>query len=144
MLIMNRNLKIFATLLPILAMGIFVAPGRAGRVEPTPVSCWFFRGDRVELKQTCIYESRSWAGGGVIFLRWEDGVQTKIARGFQERGEKPCGDNNGIDGVCGVTYFRDSTTFKRLSEEESQKLAINHQSRIGCVQVGDKSICWLR
>jgi hypothetical protein len=113
MLIVNIKLKILATFLPILVMAISVPPARAGRAEPISVSCWFFRGDKVELKQTCVHESHSWAGGGVGTLRWEDGVQTKIYRGFQENGDKPCGENESIDGVCAVRYFRHPTSLSR-------------------------------
>jgi hypothetical protein len=144
MLIMNINLKIWATFLPILVMAISVPSARAGRAEPTSVSCWFFRRDKVELKQTCIHESRSWAGGGVGTLRWEDGVQTKIYRGFQENGDKPCGENESIDGICAVRYFRHPTSLQRISEEESQKREMNRQSIVTCLQVLDKSICYLR
>ncbi len=144
MLILNIKLKIFATFLPILVMAISVPPARAGRAEPISVSCWLFRGDKLELKQTCIHESRSWAGGGVGTLRWKDGVQTKIYRGFQGRGDQPCGDNESIDGVCAVRYFRHPTTLKRISEQESYSREMNRQSSVSCLQVRDKSICWLR
>jgi hypothetical protein len=32
---------------------------------------------------------------------------------------------------------------QRISEEESYKRAINRQLAVTCVQVQDKSICWL-
>jgi hypothetical protein len=76
---MKINLTILAAFLPAFFTGIFVVPARAGRIEPTPVSCWLFRGDKLELNQTCSYESISWAGGGTSSLRWEDGVRTKMA-----------------------------------------------------------------
>jgi hypothetical protein len=139
----NRNLKIFATLLPILVTGIFVAPGRAGKVEPTPVPCWFFLGDSLELKQTCIYESVFWMGGGGNTLRWEDGVQTNMTWGMQGRGGIPCVGIS-VDGVCGVTYYRHSTTLKRISKEEKQKPGMKDQSLMTCVQLRNKSICWDR
>lgn len=145
MLIVNIKLKILATFLPVLVMAISVPPARAGRAEPISVSCWFFRGDKVELKQTCIHESHSWAGGGVGTLRWEDGVQTKIYRGFQENGDKPCGENESLDGVCAVRYFRHPTSLQRISaEEEAKNRLVNRQSSVICLQVRDKSICWLR
>ncbi|MCC3600067.1 hypothetical protein [Microcoleus sp. PH2017_26_ELK_O_A] len=137
-------MKKLSALLPIIIMGIFVAPARAGRIEPTPVSCWLFREDKLELNQTCTYESVSWAGGGTSSLRWEDGVRTQMAWGLQGRGERPCPDTS-IDGVCAVRYFRHPTSLKRISaEEEAKNRLVNRQSSAICLQVGDKSICWLR
>jgi hypothetical protein len=75
-------------------------------------------------------------------LRWFEGVQTKMTWGLQGRGEKPCAEDS-INGVCGVIYFRHPTTLQRISEEESQKRAINCQLAVTCVQIQDKSICWL-
>jgi len=64
--------------------------------------------------------------------------------GILGRGERPCAeDSTSIDGVCGVVYFRHPTTLQRISEEESYKRAINRQLAVTCVQVQDKSICWL-
>ncbi len=100
---MNKSQKLSALLL-LQVMGFAVAPAHAGRVEPKSVSCWFFRGEKVELEQTCITEVHNWIGGGVRFIRWEDGVQTTIAWGLQGRGEKPCVDIS-FDGVCGVSYL---------------------------------------
>lgn len=140
---MKIKLTILAAFLPVLATGIFVVPARAGRIEPTPVSCWLFRGDKLELNQTCTYESVSWAGGGTSSLRWEDGVRTQMAWGLQGRGEKPCADTS-IDGVCGVTYGRHPATLKRISNAEREKLASQSQPTISCVQVQNKSVCWLR
>ena len=136
-------MKKLSALLSILVIGVFVYPAQAGRVEPKSVSCWFFRGEKLELQQTCIYEAQSWAGGGVSSLRWEDGVETKMARGFQGRGEKPCGEDTSIDGVCGVRYFRDPTTLKRISEVEQENRERKSQPMIFCVQVRDRSVCWL-
>jgi hypothetical protein len=140
----GRSLFILVVSCAVFATGSFsVPPARAGRVEPTSVSCWFFQGDKVELNQICIYENYSWAGGGVSSLRWEDGVKTRMAWGLQGRGEKPCPDTS-IDGVCGVTYFRHPTTLKRISEEERQNRVRKSEQTISCVQAQNKSICWLR
>ncbi len=137
-------MKKLLALLPIIMIGV-VFPARAGRVESTPVSCWLFRGDKVALKQTCIYESVSWAGGGASSLRWEDGVRTKMTWGLQGRGEKPCADGSiGIDGVCSTNYFRHPTTLKQISEEERESRLKNNQRIVTCLQLRDKSICWLR
>jgi len=138
---MKINLTILAAFLPAFFTGIFVVPARAGRIEPTPVSCWLFRGDKLELNQTCSYESISWAGGGTSSLRWEDGVRTKMAWGLQGRGERLCEDTS-IDGVCGVSYGRHPATLKRISNEEQENRRSKNQPTIRCVQVQDKSICY--
>ena len=141
---MNKNLKIFATFLPILVIGIFVAPGRADdEIGPTSVSCWFFRGDRVELKQTCTYRTL-WdqERAGAVFLRWQDGVETRISWGYLGDGNRPCEDRK-VDNVCGIGYFRDPTSLKRISQEESQKRGVGRPI-VNCILLPDKSICWLR
>jgi hypothetical protein len=93
MLTVDKNLKTLSALLPILALGIVVIPARASRIEGAFVSCWLFHRDKVELKQTCIYESVSWAGGGGRTLRWFDGGPTKMTWGLQGRGERPCAED---------------------------------------------------
>lgn len=47
-----------SALLATLIMGV-VSPAQGGKVKPTPVSCWFFRGEKLELQQTCTYSSQS-------------------------------------------------------------------------------------
>ena len=42
MLTVNKNSNKFSAFLPILALGIVLAPALAGIVEPTSVSCWLF------------------------------------------------------------------------------------------------------
>ena len=74
-------------------------------------------------------------------MRWEDGVQTTMAWGLQGRGEKLCEDIS-VDAVCGVSYRRDSTTLKRISNQEWENRRSKNQPTIGCVQVQDKSICY--
>ncbi|MEG4087941.1 hypothetical protein [Microcoleus sp. Pol12B4] len=141
---MKIYLTILAVFLPAFFTGISV-PALAGRIEPTPVSCWLFRGDEVDLKQTCIYESFSWAGGAAGTLRWEDGVRTKLTWGLQGRGEKPCADGSiGVDGVCGTNYFRQPATLKQISNAERESRLNNNQPSVTCVRLRDKSICWLR
>ncbi|MBE9144061.1 hypothetical protein [Planktothrix mougeotii] len=131
-----------SALLAIIIMGV-ASPAYGGEVKPTPVPCWFFRGENLELQQTCTYQSNSWLGGGGSFLIWEDGVKTKMAWGLQARAGKPCEDTS-VDGVCGVTYFRHPTTLKRISQAEKEKLKTESQRMIRCIEVQDKSICWLR
>lgn len=132
-----RSMKQLLALLPILVTGV-VAPARA---EPVSIPCWFFRGEKLELQQTCISESHTWIGGGMRWIRWQDGVQTNMAWGLQGRGERPCVDIS-VDGVCGVSYGRHPTTLKRISNEEWENRRRKNQPTIGCIQVQDKSICY--
>ena len=127
-------MKKLLALLPIIVMGVFVSPARAGKVGPVSIPCWFFRGEKLELQQTCISESHTWIGGGIRFIRWEDGVQTNMAWGLQGRGERPCVDIS-VDGVCGVSYERHPTTLKRISNEERENRRIKNQPTLGCIQV---------
>jgi hypothetical protein len=141
---MKINCTIWAVFLSAFFTGISV-PALAGRIEPTSVPCWLFRGEKLELKQTCIYEFYSWAGGAAATLRWEDGVRTKIVWGLQGRGEKPCADDStGVDGVCGTNYYRHPATLKRISSFERESRLKNNQPSVNCVQLRSKSICWLR
>lgn len=136
-------MKKLSALLPIIVMGVFVSPARAGRTEPTSIPCWLFRGEKLELQQTCITESHTWTGGGIRLLRWEDGAQTTMAWGLQGRGERPCADTS-IDSVCGLSYQRHPATLKRISQAEQSKLASQSQPTIACVEVQNKSVCWMR
>ena len=121
-------------------------PAQAGRVEPEPVPCWFFRGETLEIKNTCTYASASWLGGGGRGLTWEDGVTTSMGFGLVGRGTPACKNTSetAVDGVCGKGYARDVRTLKRISEEQRTKLLSQDKKFIRCVEVKTKSICWLR
>ena len=121
-------------------------PAQAGRVEPEPVPCFFFRGETLEIRNTCTYESTSWMGGGVPSLTWEDGVKTSMAYGLIGRGTPACKNTSetAVDGVCGKDYFRDARTLKRISDKQRIKLLNQDEKYIVCVEVKNKSICWLR
>jgi hypothetical protein len=123
-----------------IVIAIFSAiPAQAGRIEPRPISCWLFQGERIELKNTCIYESTSWLGGGGSKLRWEDGVVTQIQWGLVGRGERVCRENEQqIDGVCGKIYYRRLGELSRILNSKYSA----YNNRIFCVQLKQKSICW--
>jgi hypothetical protein len=107
----------------------------AGRIEPKPVQCYFFKGETLALQNTCTYEGWSWTGGGGTSLTWEDGVVSQIQFGLQGRGTKVCSDGErAIDGKCGKLYDRSPITLKRISN--------GTESAISCVQLAKKSICW--
>ena len=121
-------------------------PAQAGRSEPEPVTCWFFRGETLNLKNTCIYVSESWGPGGGRSLTWEDGVTTSMVYGLVGRGTPVCKntDETSVDGVCGKSYARDARTLKRISDEQRTKLLSQDSKFIRCIEVKNKSICWLR
>ena len=118
----------------------------AGEVKPKPVDCYFFRGEQLEVQQTCTYRSSSWAGGGGGSLTWEDSVKTKFQWGLQGRGERLCPqkgdrpfDSMAIDGVCGTNYLRSAKTLKAISQDEGNKLS----KVIQCTRVKQNSVCWI-
>ena len=136
--------KLILTLL-LLSPILLPQPAQAGRIEPEPVTCWFFRGETLQIKNICTYESTSWAGGGVQSLTWEDGVKTSMAFGLVGRGTPACKNSNetSVDEVCGKGYARDAKTLKRISEVQRTKLISQSRGFVRCVEVKNKSICWL-
>lgn len=137
-----KKLLILASL-PISFLWATVPPAIAGIVEPMAVNCWFFRGEQLELSQTCTYSGASWAGGGGSRLEWEDGVITLIEFGLQGHGERPCPEV-GVDGVCGEWSFRHPDTLERISEAEFNDRTARSLDSVRCVDVNNKSICWMR
>lgn len=118
-------------------------PVQAGRTEPQPKSCYFFRGEQLELRQTCIYESASGAGVWAAFLQWEDGVKTRISRGIASKDDKRCKDEGySLDGVCGLSYYRHPQTLNRISDKDLKRMRRNNQETIFCVKVGLNSVCY--
>jgi hypothetical protein len=132
-------------LLPLVTAMFSPTTVQAGVVAPTPVTCWFFQGEQLKLKQTCIYQSASWAGGGGSNLTWEDGVKTNMAWGRVGRGEKVCqsSEEMKVDGLCGKIYYRDPKTNKRISGAEREHRVMNNQKSVSCVQIKANSVCWL-
>ena len=53
-------------------------------------------------------------------------------------------DETAVDEVCGKNYGRDARTLKRISERQRMKLVSQDKKFIHCVEVKNKSICWLR
>lgn len=136
-------MKMLIALIPSVMLLLSSSPVQAGRIAPEPKSCYFFRGEQLELRQTCIYESTSWAGGGVSKLVWEDGVVTSIKWGLQGRGGKTtCDGEMSVDNVCTVSYSRHPITLKRISRENMERMNRNDQKVISCLQTGRNSVCY--
>jgi hypothetical protein len=135
------NFRGALVLLPFLAASALTSPAKAGESGPTTVACWFFRGEAVELQQTCTDTASWWMGGGVGSLKWEDGVVTHRAWGLQGRGERPC-ENMSLDNVCAIEYGRNFTTLERISEDEVSNYQRDGQPYVRCLQVGNNSVCW--
>jgi len=134
--------KALITLLCFVPIAFFTSPAQAGKIKPHPVTCWFFRGENLEIKNTCTEEGWSWAGGGFTNLVWEDGVKNKIQWGLQGRGSRDCPENEtAIDSVCGKNYARDPKTMQSVSKQEGDRLRLAGGA-INCVQVKQNSVCW--
>jgi hypothetical protein len=113
----------------------------AGQVKPRPVSCYLFQGEKLVIRNICTFESTSWAGGGGSILTWKDGIKTRHAWGLQGRGERVCPEGEeSIDQVCGKSYERNSKTLKSLSINAHTQ---STQNNLHCVQLKQKSVCWL-
>jgi hypothetical protein len=126
-------------LIPSVMLMLSASPAYAGSTKPQPISCWFFRGDKLELQQTCIYNSFSGAGVWAGYLQWQDGVKTEISRGIVNKRCKGLS----LDRVCGSSYNRHPQTLQRISDEDSKRMGINNQKTIFCVQVDRNSVCYL-
>jgi hypothetical protein len=127
-------------ILPLTACFALIAQGAiAWGSKPHPVKCYFFRGQTVELSQTCTFESQSWMGGGVATLTWEDKEKTSIAWGIYGRGERFCPekDDMAVDRICGKKFSRHPETLKTLSKKEEEET-----SGVHCVEVKRGSVCW--
>lgn len=135
-------MKKLIALIPSIMLLLSTNPVQAGRTEPQPKPCYFFRGEQLELRQTCIYESTSWAGGGVSKLVWKDGVVTTMKWGLQGRGEKTCNGEMSVDGVCARGYYRHPISFERISRETMERMNRNDQNVINCLQIGRNSVCY--
>lgn len=55
-------MKRLSSLFAIIVMGVLATPVQAYEGKLTSVSRWFFRGENMELQQTCTYRLQSWAG----------------------------------------------------------------------------------
>jgi hypothetical protein len=140
----NKKVLLSSLSLVVGLCGVNVLDAIAGRIPPRSVKCYFFEGEKVKIENTCIYESSSWAGGGVRSLRWEDGVVTGMLFGLQGRGSLVCPkDETEVDGFCSKSYERDPSTLQRISRKESFNTSANqNKNPIRCVQVRKGSICW--
>jgi hypothetical protein len=109
----------------------------ARQTDPTPVQCYFFKGETLQLENTCTYQGSSWAGGGSHTLTWKDGIVTSISYGLGNRGAKTCTDDEFLvdNKVCATRYLRSSKTLKRISNNTDS-------DRLNCFQMKGKSICW--
>ncbi len=107
-------------------------PAKAAITYPTPVRCYFFRGERVEIQETCILSSGSGTSSGEITLQWPDGVITKM---------RWRNDRLSIDGYDAFMYWRDSRNFQRLPTniDRTENLLKCWQS-----ESSGNSVCWRR
>lgn len=145
-MIQSKTLHI---LLGAFALLLSAHPALPGRIKPVPTKCWHLSLEQVKIRNTCVYESTSWAGGWTGSLLWEDGVKTKLSGGLQGRGWLLCrnAEDIAVDGVCGSVYYRDVATFTRLADSDAQSRLDSgpkgSQSVARCIQLPRSSVCWL-
>jgi hypothetical protein len=126
------------------------APAKAGWIEPIAVPCWFFRGEEMDLKQTCIYESQSGTGTYTAILTWEDNVRTIMVSGKARNQVSSCMPKNdafSIDKVCGKEYSRNPKTLKRFSDTVNLREweDNNNKNIVRCAHANKSknSVCWI-
>ena len=137
-------MKKLIALIPSVLLLLSANPAQAGRTEPQPKPCYFFRGEQLELRQSCIYASTSWAGGGASELVWEDGVVTTMNWGQRGEGKKICNGEMGemsVDNVCARGYYRHPITLEPISREDMKRMN-RDQKVIFCLQTGRNSVCY--
>ena len=140
----NKKILLSSLSLVVGLCGVNVLGAIAGVNPPRSVRCYFFKGENLEIENTCILKSATWTGGGFRTLRWEDGVVTEMQFGLQGRGWRVCPeDETSVDGVCGKSYDRHPDDLQRISERESFNMSVNqNRTPVKCVQVRKGSVCW--
>ncbi|MBW4540001.1 MAG: hypothetical protein KME43_12780 [Myxacorys chilensis ATA2-1-KO14] len=131
-------MKNLLVLLPLGFSFLATLPAIAGSLPEKSVPCYFFRGDRVELKQTCSHVA-GWGTGGTgrAVLTWQDKVVTNLA--WEN-------DKLSLDGNKAFNYTRDRKTLKRLPLDEAKRLRDNGAPALSCWQTYKygNSVCWFR
>jgi hypothetical protein len=112
-----------------------------GPMKSVSAPCYFFKGEKLALKNVCTREGASWAGGYMMFFEWEDSVVTTVMKGL-DPGKKgavcPNQEQLKFDNVCGDLYYRHSKTLKRATPKEIQ----TEKELIHCIQLKRNSVCW--
>ena len=132
------NIKILFVTTIVLLLPITVLPkgAIAREFSNKTVGCYFFKGEKLALQETCKSDGASWMGGGGHSLKWSDGIVTQIKFGLHGRGTPICPSKtqNSVDDTCGEIYSRSMKTLKRVDE--------GSKNSITCVQLDRKSVCW--
>ena len=130
---------LFASTIALTLIGSTIVPqtAQARTFENATVSCYFFKGETLALKETCQSNGASWMGGGGHSLKWSDGVVTEVKFGLHGRGTPVCPDKEqtSVDGKCGSTYYRSAKTLKKIN-------STGKEETIHCIQLKGKSVCW--
>ena len=134
---MNIKILFATTIALLLPITVFPKGAIARTFSNKTVDCYFFKGERLALNDTCKSDGGSWMGGGGHSLKWSDGIVTQIKFGLHGRGTPVCQirEQQSVDGKCGDVYLRSAKTLKRIDKESEEK-------SIYCVQLDRKSVCW--
>ncbi len=105
----------------------------AGTYSDILTRCQYIQNGNVQIDNTCTQSGATWAGGGAMNLRWEDGVSTLILFGQQTDGQNPCPNPRtphvSVDGICGALFQR------KVEAGDGWVDLI-------CATVKDGAVCW--
>jgi hypothetical protein len=126
----------------------FAAPATAlfSRSPERKVTCWFFRGEKVEFKQTCIFDKTPGRRELLLSLTWEDNVETLMKLGDLKcpgSGHTLKDQKFSIDNACGKQYPRYPETLKRIPENVDLE-SIAERRLVWCAQANgsNNSVCY--
>jgi hypothetical protein len=114
-------------------------------MEVVQATCYFFKGEKVAIKNKCRRGGGRWTAGSNMFFTWEDGVVTEVATGAQlPRGKPACPDGRStrVDNLCGSTYSRHPKTLEKITPKEAIEIELNGKKVVHCVQLQKNSTCW--
>ena len=133
---MNTRTLFASTIVLLLPITVFPKGAIARTFSNKTIECYFFKGEKLAMQDTCKSDGGSWAGGGGHSLKWSDGVVTNIKFGLQGRGTPTCPgeEQMSVDDKCGKVYSRSAKTLKRGNRDGNDNIT--------CVQLDRKSICW--
>lgn len=125
--------KILFASLALLSGFVGSQPAIAGAYPDRPGQCYFFRGETLEMHETCTLSTGYGAGAQYVILNWSDGVKTKIFNLTVCKNGGNCGST--VDDVKATFYSRD-LFLKPTEEKDEQELTCY------AIHNNDNSVCY--